>query len=165
MSAHQGSQAGGQQVGSRHAKVEAEMDEKGVVLRIMAAFLLAVPISGCAEARLDSPEQQAPENSLFREPLKCIGTEPFWSLEVDSRVRFARLGESPSTLSGSPSTLSSNHTNVWFLEAQGERGELVPLFLRRTDQCSDDMSDFSYRYEIYLQIQGKVYSGCCNRLP
>ncbi len=141
------------------------MDEKSMALRVMSAFLLVVPVSGSAEARLDSLEQQMHEDRLFEEPLKCLGTEPFWSLAVDSRVRFARLGESPSVLSGSRPTLSSNHTNVWFLKARGGHGELALLFLRRTDQCSDDMSDFSYRYEIYLQIHGKVYSGCCNRLP
>ncbi len=111
------------------------------------------------------PQETGGNDELFQEPLHCIGTEPFWSLKVDSRVRFARMAEPYTILSGSRATPSSNHTNVWSLEARGAGSERAVLFLRRTDQCSDDMSDFRYRYEVFVRISGDVYSGCCNRLP
>ena len=110
-------------------------------------------------------EETGSDDELFQESLHCIGTEPFWSLKVDSRVRFARMAEPYTILSGSRATPSSNHTNVWSLEARGVGSERALLFLRRTDQCSDDMSDFRYRYEVFVRISGDVYSGCCNRLP
>lgn len=116
-------------------------------------------------ARFLELEQQGSDDGLFEEPLNCGGTEPFWSLKVDSRVRFKLMAEPYPTLSGSKATLSANHTNVWSLEAQGTGGERAVLFLRKTGQCSDDMSDFRYQYEVFVRIGGEVYSGCCNRLP
>lgn len=120
---------------------------------------------GAGSAGSREADQPGGVSNLFDEPLNCIGTEPFWNLKVDTRIRFKRMAEPYSTLSGSEAVLSGNHTNVWSLEAWSSGGERAVLFLRETGQCSDDMSDFRYRYEVFVRIGGEAYSGCCNRLP
>jgi len=101
------------------------------------------------------------------ETLKCIGTEPFWSLDLkDSTITFEDIDSIKASFKLSKAEVSSNHTNRWFITAIGNKpGESLSMSLIKTKMCSDDMSDFNYEYDMTTLINGtQVLSGCCNRM-
>ena len=101
------------------------------------------------------------------ETLKCIGTEPFWSLDLkDSTVNFEDIDSTKTNFKLAKAEVSSNHTNRWFITATGNKPEeSLSMSLIKTNMCSDDMSDFNYEYDITTSINGtQVFSGCCNRM-
>lgn len=99
--------------------------------------------------------------------LNCIGTEPFWSLDLkDSTITFEDLDSIKTNFTLSKAEVSSNHTNRWFITAIGKKSEeSLSISLIKTNMCSDDMSDFNYEYDMTTSINGtQVLSGCCNRM-
>jgi len=103
------------------------------------------------------------------ENLTCNGSEPDWfmtldpakkTLELESisfeKIFFASLEIKP----------SKNNTNKWFVNANSNNGgEKLSISLIETNQCSVDMSDFTYKYAININRENNgVYSGCCNRI-
>lgn len=101
------------------------------------------------------------------ETLKCIGTEPFWSLDLkDSTVTFEDIDSIKTNFKLAKTEASRNHTNRWFITATGNKPEeSLSISLIKTNMCSDDMSDFNYEYDMTTLINGtQVFSGCCNRM-
>ena len=98
--------------------------------------------------------------------LQCLGTEPFWSVELKQGViSFRDLDEVTTTFALTSATLSANHTNQWMLTTQSSSSSKLTAALLETKQCSDSMSDRNYQYNILLIHSGnQVYSGCCNAL-
>jgi uncharacterized membrane protein len=98
--------------------------------------------------------------------LECVGTEPFWSLDLKgSVVIFEDLDSVHGEFELSKVITSSNHTNRWLLLARNSESSNMSIALNKTDQCSDDMSDFSYEYEVMIVTpEEKLFSGCCNRI-
>ena len=73
--------------------------------------------------------------------LSCLGTEPFWSLEIRSGIIILRdLDESETAFALSRVAASSNHTNRWMLEGTVQGRSKLAIALWKTDSCSDDMS-------------------------
>ena len=121
---------------------------------VNAAYLSAVPTS------------TAP--TLFREPLACSGTEPFWALQIEGTVGdFDSLGEGKSTIEFISSRSAHGVPIIWSLRGRTKTNQ-SPVFalLEETNQCSDGMSDLTYRYVIRIDIEnGPFYAGCCNPHP
>ncbi|UAB73041.1 hypothetical protein INR79_27805 [Vibrio sp. SCSIO 43132] len=103
----------------------------------------------------------------IRFPLQCLGTEPFWSLNVNQdSVIFEDLEENREEFSIKNIVQSNNHINRWFITFTSESKPTTKLMaLHRTGSCSDDMSDSKYDYEVMILTTGTAaFSGCCNRL-
>jgi len=99
--------------------------------------------------------------------LNCIGTEPFWSLDLkDSTVIFEDIDSIKTNFKLEKAEVSRNHTNRWFITATANKPEeSLSISLIKTNMCSDDMSDFNYEYDMTTLINGtQVFSGCCNRI-
>ncbi|MGF1727154.1 hypothetical protein [Photobacterium nomapromontoriensis] len=119
------------------------------------SFLLST--TACAE---DS------HNTQFN-TLHCLGTEPFWSIDLqENDIRLEDLNMTEQHFKLTQVIMSSNHTNKWFLTAKSKnQNDLLTISLSKTGQCSDDMSDFNYEYEIIVSTpDALVLSGCCNRI-
>ena len=94
---------------------------------------------------------------LSNEPLKVVGTEPFWGARIDGRcITYS----TPENQSG---------TRVWARYTPGEDGgtwvgayEGKPFELRTkaAESCSDGMSDTIYPIEAELKVSGQVLRGC-----
>ena len=89
-------------------------------------------------------------------PLKCLGTEPFWSLTINSATRATyddpetpRRGYRVSRFvrSGADATLRLDGTGRVAIAA---------------DRCSDGMSDNEYPYSTRVRLPGgRTLDGCC----
>lgn len=99
----------------------------------------------------------------FAEPLKCLGTEPFWSLDSSNgQTAFSSMGDKASTYAIVNISQSQNQTNAWlfhFTDGANQRR----IVLKKTGQCSDNMSDRLYDYELGFELpEGRYLTGCCN---
>lgn len=103
------------------------------------------------------------EFAEFDDPLKCLGTEPFWSLDAEGgEITFSDMEESESTYAALEINPSQNHTNAWLFRLAGGDKE-GRLMLTRTEQCTDDMSDRLYEDAVGFELpEGRFLTGCCN---
>ena len=103
------------------------------------------------------------------ERFACIGTEPFWRLDVtDERARYRPMEGAPTTFAGRLTAVANrSRSYAWRGAAAGGAGagegarELV-AFLNRTERCSDGMSDRTYPIEVFVSLpDGTALQGCC----
>ena len=98
---------------------------------------------------------------LSNEPLKVVGTEPFWGARIDGRcVTYS----TPENQAG---------TRIWTSYARGADGEAwtgayegkpFELRARKVESCSDGMSDTIYPLEAQLTVAGEERRGCAEPL-
>ena len=94
---------------------------------------------------------------LSNEPLKVVGTEPFWGARIDGRcVTYS----TPENQAG---------TRIWtrFTPSSGGRtwvgayeGKPFQLTTKAVKSCSDGMSDTIYPLEAELNVSGESLRGC-----
>lgn len=98
--------------------------------------------------------------------LECVGTEPFWSLQIDPSglSTFEAMGASPKALLLKDKQQAVGRLDVWRLTFHGKDPELPSsLFLAKSDGCSDDMSDHRYAYELFVTLGSQsALKGCCD---
>lgn len=86
------------------------------------------------------------------EPYKAVGTEPFWGLTIDARTMKFEAPDKRSVIVPTPRVIN------------GFAGEIYKT--RRIDvnivhrQCSDGMSDRTYRDTVTVTVDGRRYQGC-----
>jgi uncharacterized membrane protein len=98
-------------------------------------------------------------SSLMVLPLRAIGTEPFWGLDVDSAgLRFTTPADTSGIRFPPGSPTVAGDTTVWAV-----RTERVTINARIwPDQCSDGMSDRVYPYAAVVVVRGTPYHGCAD---
>lgn len=136
--------------------------------RRLFAIILTVLNSGCSaegsRQPADSGAPVAPVDSaivsIVAEPLRALGTEPFWALDVDtSGFRFITPDDTTGTRFPPFVATVVADTVVW--SGQAERGAIEVRVW--TAKCSDGMSDREYPYESRVTIAGTTYRGCADR--
>lgn len=97
--------------------------------------------------------------------LKCFGTEPFWNLEISKEnIKFGLYDELKLKEKISVLETSANHTNRWFIKSFKEDSNSY-INLESSNNCSDDMSDRVYLYNVSFFNQSEGYfTGCCTNL-
>lgn len=113
------------------------------------ALAAALLLTGCQSAAIEEKN------------LVAIGTEPFWSVEVDpGELTYA----TPDRLLGisAPAKRKVDGTGItWRAVLDGK-----PLVLRvETGRCNDGMSDTVYPYRATLTLAGKQRHGCARNGP
>ncbi len=95
-------------------------------------------------------------------PLRCQGTEPFWSLTVTGEGATYELpGEEPRALR----PIGEAGGFQGFILAFDDRGETRDLTAVRAE-CSDGMSDRPYGFSALVWNRGEeLLEGCCLLLP
>lgn len=101
-------------------------------------------------------------------PLRCSGTEPFWSLGVaEGETAFSTPeGEGPVWRAGEWRNAEGRLAGFSFaLRLEGGAGEIGHLAVQRDYRfCLDGMSDFDHPFHgLLMAPDGRVYSGCCAR--
>ncbi len=114
--------------------------------QMLSLALLALALSGCQSL------PQGETASTGQSPYVAIGTEPFWSLKIESaQMRFERAGfrevrsgqfEARPSFNGWRYTSAKITADVTFVE------------------CSDGMSDNVYKDRVTVVVNGTEYRGC-----
>lgn len=113
------------------------------------------PADSTIAAPVDS--QRGPAIAL---PLRALGTEPFWALDIDSTgLRFITPDDTsgirfPPLVPG-----AAGDTVVW---VAGTEPASIDVRIWR-EQCSDGMSDRVYPYAATVRISGTAHRGCADR--
>ncbi len=132
------------------------MKQKGFLL-IICLILIATTNTASANG-----------NGLsFKENLFCVFTEPFYSVDIkNGKLFFRDVSEKTIPFVVTNIDQSLNHTNTWVLTAKSIKDGKVIMFIQETNSCSDDMSDFTYKYNIVFHYENQkiTLSGCGNRI-
>ena len=97
-------------------------------------------------------------------PLRCVGTEPFWSLTIDGEQATLETPETKETWHAGEMTQAQGMLGRYAirLENDADVGHLSAW--RNYGFCSDGMSDVGYPFEgIVAGPDGSVRAGCCMR--
>ena len=98
---------------------------------------------------------------LSNEPLKVVGTEPFWGARIDGRcVTYSTPENQAGTRIWTRYTAGPNGA-TW---AGTYEGKPFELRTRSVKSCSDGMSDTIYPIEAELKVSGEVLRGCAEPL-
>ena len=98
--------------------------------------------------------------AIVAEPLRALGTEPFWALDVDSNgLRLITPDDTSGIRFPSIAPTVVADTVVW----AGQTDRTAIEMRVWPEKCSDGMSDREYRYGARVTIAGTVYRGCADR--
>ncbi|MES2987277.1 MAG: META domain-containing protein [Pseudomonadota bacterium] len=90
--------------------------------------------------------------ALAQESYRAVGTEPFWSLTIGPRTTtFEAPGQRP-VVAATPKVIHGFAGEIW----QGKRIGVNTVH----KQCSDGMSDRTYRNSVTVTVDGRRYEGC-----
>ena len=131
------------------------------------AIILTVLNAGCsAESSRQAADSSAPAVPLdsttvaiMAEPLRALGTEPFWALDVDTGgLRFITPDDTSGIRFPSIAPTVSADTVVW----SGTEGMAIDVRVW-TEKCSDGMSDREYPFASQVTVHGTTHRGCADR--
>lgn len=90
--------------------------------------------------------------ALAQDTYRASGTEPFWSLTIDARtMKFEAPGRAPVSVA-TPKVIHGFAGEIW----QSKRIGVNTVH----KQCSDGMSDRTYRDTVTVTVDGRRYEGC-----
>ncbi|WP_298100239.1 hypothetical protein [Brevundimonas sp.] len=130
--------------------------------RLYAALSLLV-LAGCspAEAPAPSPGPPAPAVVLggveLAGPLRAIGTEPFWSVELTGTEMVYTSTEPPGQRARQPEPVVRGTTATWAAETADGTAFKVTLI---ATECSDGMSDRTYPLTAMVTVGDRALTGC-----
>lgn len=123
----------------------------------MRAPLLIVPLllAACGE-RLPSPRLSGEAERTLPNPLRAVGTEPFWAAVLDGdRLTY----RTPENQAGTSLTVRRGGSPGGTIVSGTLAG--APLRMRiAPGPCSDGMSDVIYPYAVELTIGSDARRGC-----
>ena len=119
--------------------------------------------SGWVNGRFLQPVDEEERDSDY--PLLCSGTEPFWSLELESgQAVYSGMDEKTLQMSAGPWVMARGLTGRFAVELRREAQLGYASVWRERAYCSDGMSDIRYPFgTILIRPDGEVMAGCCRR--
>ena len=134
-------------------------------MRILAVLLvlpLFLACSGETSAPGASAETEAAEPVMLgdvdlNQPLRAIGTEPFWAVEITPATLTYRGVDRPEQAFDSPDPDVQGTTAVYEVENEGGATMTITLM---TTECSDGMSDRIYPLTAMVEIGDEALNGC-----
>ena len=130
------------------------------VLAPLAVLILA------ACSRDETPDQPAPEPAgpetvlgevNLEEPLRALGTEPFWAVTIDGNGLVYSGVDRPEERAPNAGPQMAGTTATW--SGQTDQGRVIRVTLIET-QCSDGMSDRTYPLTARVEIGEELLNGC-----
>ena len=98
-------------------------------------------------------------------PLRCLGTEPFWTLTVNDRQATLDTPEKKAVWDAGGMTPAQGMTGRYAIRLESEEGVGHLAAWRNAGLCSDGMSEVGYPFEgIVAGPEGSVRAGCCMRV-
>lgn len=132
------------------------------VLAVLLTLPLFLACSGetAAPETADAVEVAAPVmlgSVDLNQPLRAIGTEPFWAVEITPATLTYSDVDRPEQAFPSPGPDIQGTTAVYAVENGGEPSMTVTLM---TTECSDGMSDRIYPLTAMVEIGDETLNGC-----
>lgn len=120
---------------------------------------------GWVNARYLTPADDAPPTGDEPFPLRCTGTEPFWSVKIaEGEARFETPMDEGETWQAGPMTRAMGLVGRYAIRLESKDGVGHLAAWRNHRFCSDGMSDIGFPYEgIMVTPDGTVHAGCCMR--
>lgn len=116
-------------------------------MRAAFALLGAMLVTGCATVPAGAPEGSV--------QYRAIGTEPFWSLELNGREMVFTEANAPGVriVDAQPRPIHGFAGDIY----QGKR---INLNIVHGQRCSDGMSDRVYPDKVQVRVDGRAFEGC-----
>ena len=127
-----------------------------------ASGLLA--LGACSQGTTESsaPPADAPAPAVLagidlNQPLRAVGTEPFWGLDITPQtLSWSGVDQAVQT-AANPGPEVQGTTAIWRTETRDKT--LLVLTLIATE-CSDGMSDRTYPLTARVELGDQTFSGC-----
>jgi heat shock protein HslJ len=120
------------------------------MMRSALALATAALLAGCATL----PSAPVPEQPISGTVYKALGTEPFWSLQLDGReMIFSEANTSLPVSEPQPRPIHGFAGDMY----QGRR---ISLNIVRNTRCSDGMSDRIYPDKVQVRVDTRSFEGC-----
>lgn len=132
-------------------------------LLVLAALssLALVSCSPSGDAEIEASEVAAPPPTLagvdLSQPVRALGTEPFWSLELNGTDMIYTSPEPGELRAPQPAALVQGTVSVF--EAATSDGSPMKVTLSATE-CSDGMSDRTYPLTAIVELGERTLTGC-----
>ena len=124
---------------------------------------LALALAACSPAgepdQPDAPPEPAPVlgGVDLAKPVRALGTEPFWSVELTGTEMVYTTPEPPEQRAPQPNPVVQGTTATW--EAETADGTALSVTLVATE-CSDGMSDRTYPLTAMVKVGELELTGC-----
>jgi uncharacterized membrane protein len=104
-------------------------------------------------------------NSLASEMnLTCVGTEPFWQIDITSnkQMKLTIPGISNEIFSITQKTNAAGTSGdfAFALSGKNAQSDLIKLNIIK-GECNDGMSDRIYPFNVLVEHQNTILYGCC----
>lgn len=127
---------------------------------VPAVALLA--LGACSQARDEAAAPVAPEARTLAgvdldQPIRVLGTEPFWAVEITPQVLTYSGVDRPEQTAANPGLMLQGTLASWTTTTEAGAG--LKVTLTATD-CSDGMSDRTYPLAAQVEIGDETLTGC-----
>lgn len=133
-------------------------------MRLIAlAAVSTLALSACSQAEEPAPPSPAPEPAPvlggvdLTRPVRALGTEPFWSVELTGTEMIYTTPEPPEQRAPQPKPVVQGTTATYETKTAG--GTPLSVTLVATE-CSDGMSDRTYPLTAMVRIGETSLNGC-----
>ncbi len=125
--------------------------------------LAVLVLAACSPAEEPAPPPETPEPAPvlggvdLARPVRALGTEPFWSVELTGTEMAYTAPDSPEQRAPQPNPLVQGTTATY--EAETAAGTALSVTLIATE-CSDGMSDRTYPLTAMVKVGELELTGC-----
>jgi len=132
-------------------------------MRPVLAALAVLVLAACSQAEEPAPPPEAPEPAPvlggvdLAKPVRALGTEPFWSVELNGTEMVYTTPDQPGLRTPQPNPLVQGTTATY--EAETADGTALSVTLITTE-CSDGMSDRTYPLTAMVKLGDLELTGC-----
>lgn len=128
---------------------------------VLPCALSALAMTACSQPAEKAPAAPAEARTLAKvdldQPLRVLGTEPFWAVEITpSGLTYSGV-DRPEQKAANPGPILQGTVATWTTET--EAGNKLSVTVMSTD-CSDGMSDRTYPLTAKVEIGGESLTGC-----
>ena len=132
-------------------------------MRALALLAPLLVLTACSQGEDPTPAPEPAEPELIlgdvnlNEPLRALGTEPFWAVNIDDAGLVYSGVDRPEERAPNDGPQVAGTTAMW--SGQTDQGRPLSVTLIET-ACSDGMSDRTYPLTARVEIGEEVLNGC-----
>ena len=129
----------------------------------LAALVALVSVAACSDATVETPAPAQPAEPAvlggvdLNRPLRALGTEPFWGVDITPDGLVYTAVDSPEIRAANPGPTVQGTTAVYASATEDGTALVVTLI---ATECSDGMSDRTYPLTARVELGGQTLNGC-----